>query len=235
MRLNILVACEMSGRVRAALHKRGHFAVSCDLEESTENWHGFNPRHYRGDVFEVLEHRVRPFYNNLNAVQWDALIAFPPCTHLSGSGARWCTDHWVTKKNHPEGGYWHDGTEKRRQRADAYEFFMALWNAKRSDGEPIPRVVIENPVGVMSTLFRQPDQIIQPWQYWHLDEPGKGEMKKTCLWTRGVPRLVPTTPDEPGRHQACWRMPPSKDRAMLRSLTYHGIADAIASQMFGDA
>lgn len=227
--MNILIACEMSGRVRRAFHDRGHFAVSCDLLPSIEPWRGFNPWHYEGNVFQLLGHGARSFYQRLNSVEWDMLIAFPPCTHLAGSGARWLTDHWVKSKKHPGGRYWHDGCHKRKAHAEAYEFFMALWNARRSDGTLIPKCVIENPVGLMSGLWRKPDQIIQPWQFW-AGALGVGEVKTTCLWTRGLPKLVPTTPNETGRYQTCWRMPPSADRAMKRSLTYPGIAAAMAAQ-----
>jgi hypothetical protein len=95
---------------------------------------------------------------------------------------------------------------------------------------PIPMIALENPVSVISTRIRKPDQIIQPWQFWHLDVPGTGEVKTTCLWLKGLPKLLPTTPDEPGRHQACWLMGPSPTRKRDRSTTYAGIADAMAKQ-----
>ena len=131
---------------------------------------------------------------------WDLLVGFPPCTHLAVSGAR----HFASKRA--------DG----RQDAGA-AFFMALANA------PIPAVAIENPVGIMSTRFRRPDQVIQPWQYGH------GETKATCLWLRGLPKLVPTDVVD-GREQRIWKMPPSSDRWKLRSITYPGIAAAMADQ-----
>lgn len=143
---------------------------------------------------------------------WDLAIMHPPCTNTSTSGARWFTEKRM------------DG----RQQAGV-AFFLGLWRRL----EHVPRLAFEHPVSVMSSLWRKPDQIIQPWQFWHLDEYGKGEVKTTCLWTKGVPLLVPTTPEEPGRKQACWLMGPSDTRAADRSRTYQGIADALAEQYGG--
>ena len=131
---------------------------------------------------------------------WDMIIAFPPCTHLAVSGAK----HFKGK------------IEDLRQQ-EAIMFFM-LFTANWADKQ-----VIENPVGIMSTLYRKPDQIIQPWQYGH------GETKATCLWVKGLPRLYPTDIVD-GREQRVWKMPPSVDRGKLRSKTYPGIAKAMASQ-----
>lgn len=131
---------------------------------------------------------------------WDLLVGFPPCTHLAVSGARW----WPEKRA--------DG----RQQA-AIRFFMALAEA------PIPHIAIENPVGLMSSHWREPDQIIQPWQFGH------GETKATCLWLKRLPRLRPTN-IVAGREARIHRLPPSEDRAKLRSLTYAGIAEAMADQ-----
>ncbi|WP_245592818.1 hypothetical protein [Advenella mimigardefordensis] len=128
------------------------------------------------------------------------MIAHPPCTDLSVSGAR----HFATKRL--------DG----RQQASA-SFFMMLAKAG------IPRIAIENPVCVMSSLYRKPDQIIQPWQFGH------GETKATCLWLKGLPLLTPTNIVE-GRENRIHRMPPSADRWKLRSETFQGIADAMADQ-----
>lgn len=133
---------------------------------------------------------------------WDLMIAHPPCTHLAVSGAR----HFDEKKL--------DG----RQYA-AVSFFMRL--VRRT--AHIPRVAIENPVCVMSSLWRKPDQIIQPWQFGH------GETKATCLWLRGLPPLKPTNIVE-GRESRIHKMPPSDDRWKLRSETYEGIANAMADQ-----
>jgi len=131
---------------------------------------------------------------------WDLAIFFPPCTDLCVSGAR----HFEAKRA--------DG----RQYASA-SFFMELARA------PIEKIAIENPVGIMSTLWRRPDQVIQPWQFGH------GETKATCLWLRNLRKLKPTNIVE-GREARIHRMPPGPDRWKLRSATYAGIADAMATQ-----
>lgn len=129
---------------------------------------------------------------------WDMIIAFPPCTHLCSSGAR----HWASKKD--------------KQKA-AIDFVMAIANA------PCPKICIENPVGILSTVWRKPDQIIDPFQFGH------EEMKTTCLWLKGLPKLKPTKIMNV-RKQSLWRLPQNKDRSILRSLTFQGIADAMAEQ-----
>ena len=131
---------------------------------------------------------------------WDLMVAHPPCTHLAVSGAR----HFAEKRA--------DGRQQ-----DGIDFFMALANAV------IPKICIENPVCIMSTIWRKPDQIIQPWQHGH------GETKSTCLWLKGLPLLQPTDVVE-GRADRIHKMPPSADRWKLRSQTYQGIADAMAQQ-----
>jgi hypothetical protein len=131
------------------------------------------------------------------------MIAHPPCTHLAVSGARWFEE----KRTSGE------------QQA-GIEFFLALARVR------IPRIAIENPVCIMSSIWRKPDQVIQPWQYGH------GETKATCLWLKGLPALVPTN-IAPGRHPRIHLMPPSKERWKERSKTYEGIAQAMAEQ-WGD-
>lgn len=133
------------------------------------------------------------------------MVAHPPCTHLAVSGAR----HFETKKA--------DG----RQR-EAIEFFLALARA------PIPRIAIENPVCIMSSVWRKPDQTIQPWMFGH------GETKATCLWLKGLPHLVPTKVVS-GRHPRIHLMPPGPDRWKERSRTYEGVAQAMADQWGGYA
>lgn len=129
---------------------------------------------------------------------WDLLIAHPPCTHLAVSGARWFKD-------------------KRAEQEDAVKFFMALANS------PIPRVCIENPISIMSTRWRKPDQISQPWQFGH------GETKATCLWLKNLPLLTPTKVVD-GREARVHKEPPGPDRWKNRSRTFQGIADAMAEQ-----
>lgn len=132
--------------------------------------------------------------------QWDLMVAHPECTHLAVSGAR----HFTEKRM--------DGRQ-----AKAIAFFMQLTRT------PIAKWVIENPVCIMSRLYRRPDQIIQPWQFGH------GETKATCLWLRGLMPLQPTTIVE-GREERIHRMPPSATRWKERSRTYSGIASAMADQ-----
>lgn len=132
---------------------------------------------------------------------WDVMIAHPPCTHLASSGARW----WKGKEE---------------LQLAALQFVHQLMNS------PIPRVCIENPVGKISTHFRRPNQIIQPWQFGH------GEVKTTCLWLKNLPLLEPTEIVE-GREQKCWKQAAHKDRWKRRSRTYQGIAEAMAAQWGG--
>lgn len=129
---------------------------------------------------------------------WDLMVAHPPCTYLASSGARWFKS-------------------RKKEQVEAVNFFMQLARAS------IPRIAIENPIGIMSTRWRKPDQIIQPWQFGH------GETKATCLWLKGLPTLIPTE-IVAGRNARVWRMSPSVDRGKLRSITLRGIADAMASQ-----
>jgi site-specific DNA-cytosine methylase len=180
----VLVACEFSGIVRDAMNAiSGVEATSCDLLPAESP----GP-HYQGDVRDVIDY------------PWDLMIAHPPCTHQSVSGARYFK------------GKRFDG----RQQAGV-SFFMML---AKSD---IPRIALENPVSIMSSLWRKPDQIIQPWQFGH------GETKATCLWLKGLPKLEPTKIVD-GRETRVHRMPPGKDRGKDRSRTYPGIANAFADQ-----
>ena len=129
---------------------------------------------------------------------WDLMIAHPPCTHLAVSGAMWFKD-------------------KLPEQAEALEFVQLLLDA------PIPRIALENPISIISTRIRKPDQIIQPWQFGH------GETKATCLWLKNLPLLKPTDIVE-GREARVHKLPPGPDRWKLRSLTYPGIASAMATQ-----
>ena len=130
--------------------------------------------------------------------RWDLMIAHPPCTHLAVSGARWFKD-------------------KQKEQKEALDFVRLLLDA------PIDKIALENPISVISTRIRKPDQIIQPWMFGH------GETKATCLWLKNLPKLQPTKIVE-GRENRIHKMPPSKNRGKLRSITYQGIADAMASQ-----
>lgn len=186
--MKVLVACEYSGVVRRAFAKRGHEVSLCDLLD-TDLPCEENETHYQEDMFDVF-----------NSDTWDMVIAHPPCTHLSVSGAR----HFAAKRA--------DG----RQQA-AIDFFMRIVEL------PVKYLAIENPVCIMSTLYRKPDQIIQPWQFGH------GETKATCLWLKNLPSLQPTNIVE-GRENRIHRMPPSPERWKERSRTFQGIANAMAEQ-----
>ena len=129
---------------------------------------------------------------------WDLMVAHPPCTHLAISGARWF--HL-----------------KRQEQAEALDFVRLLMDA------PIPRIAVENPVSIISSRIRKPDQVIQPWMFGH------GETKATCLWLKGLPALKPTNIVD-GREARIHRLPPSPDRWKIRSATYAGIAAAMADQ-----
>ena len=184
--MRVLIACEYSGAVRDAFIAKGHDAMSCDLLPTDAP----GP-HHTGPVEDVL------------GEGWELMIAFPPCTHLAVSGARWFPEKQA------------DG----RQQA-ALDFVRLLMNA------PIPRIAIENPVSIISSRIRRPDQTIQPWQFGH------GETKRTCLWLKNLPLLKPTDIVE-GREQRIWRMAPSPDRWKERSKTFQGVANAMADQ-WGD-
>ena len=188
--MKILIACEESQEVCNAFREKGHEAYSCDIlppSGGRQEWH------LQGNVMAFL-----PLPGL--SMGWDMVIAFPPCTHLAVSGARYFK------------GKIADGRQQ-----FAINFFMKIANCG------CPKLAIENPVGIMSTKYRKPDQIIQPWQFGH------GETKATCLWLNGLPSLIPTNIVE-GREQRVWKLPPSADRAKLRSKTFKGIAEAMASQ-----
>ena len=186
--MKILVACEESQAVTIELRKLGHQAYSCDIMDCS----GGHPEwHIKGDVLKVLDNG------------WDIMIGFPPCTHLSSSGARW----------------FHEKRKDGRQQ-ESIDFFMSLVNSN------IHHIAIENPIGIMSSIYRKPDQIIQPWQFGH------GETKATCLWLKNLPKLKPTNVVE-GREQRIWKLPPIPERAKIRSKTFKGIAEAMANQWTG--
>lgn len=191
--MRVLVACEESQEVCKAFRALGHEAYSCDIVTTSGN----NPEwHIQDDVRNVLRH-------DFTEPEWDMVIAFPPCTDLAVSGARWFPEKRA------------NGSQDKS--IMFFEFFTMLRT---------PFVAIENPIGIMSTIYRKPDQIIQPWQFGH------GEQKATCLWLKGLPKLVPTDIVE-GRDQRIWKMGPSEDRAKLRSKTFPGIARAMAEQWGG--
>jgi len=181
----VLVACEESQAVTIEMRKIGIEAYSCDIEPCS----GGHPEwHLQQDVIPLLQD------------DWDMIIAFPPCTHLAVSGARWFKEKRA---------------DNRQQRGIG--FFLQFAKAK------CKRIAIENPIGIMSTVWRKPDQIIQPYEFGH------PERKATCLWLKNLPPLQPTN-IVTGREQRIWKMPPSKERAKIRSKTFPGIAKAMAEQ-----
>ena len=202
--MKVLVACEYSGRVRDAFIRGGHEAMSCDLVPTDAP----GP-HYQGDVMDIINDG------------WDLLIAFPPCTYLTLTGNKWFKPEFADRF-----------PERHQQRKDAVDFFMKIANM------PIPKIAIENPIGVMSRIYRKPDQIIQPWQF------GFPTTKATCLWLKGLPTLKPTNIvdkgevviSKSGNRMSKWYYETSKlslkdgARAKARSVTFQGVADAMADQ-----
>lgn len=211
--MKVLVACEYSGRVRESFRALGHDAASCDFEPTD-----IPGPHYQGDVFDIIDYG------------WDLMIAHPPCTYLT------CSAEWAYKD-----GPYHQkvkpgtlvGAERREARELAIDFVRRLHDA------PIPKIAIENPVGVLSKRLREPDQFIQPYEY------GDSASKKTCLWLKGLPPLKPTGLAVPrlaqsGKGYALrWdnqtdsgqnKETPGADRWKVRSTTWQGWADAMAQQ-----
>lgn len=195
--MKVLIACEFSQIVTKAFREKGHEAYSCDIEptEGNPDWH------IRGDILQHL--RYCPTY-----LQYDLMIAFPPCTYLCNSGVRWL--------------YYKDKSRNKKRWALMHggcRFFNSLLNA------PIKKIVIENPIQHCHARkkIRKYDQIIQPWQFGH------GEMKATCLWLKNLPKLKSTNIVR-GREAKIHKMAPSEERSKLRSITYQGIADAMAAQ-----
>ena len=192
--MKVLIACEYSGRVRDAFTKLGHDAMSCDILETESPGN-----HYKGDVRDVL------------GGGWDMMVAHPPCTYLTVSANKWYKDQPERKSGTLV------GQARRDAREEAIFFFMLLMTSN------ISKIAIENPIGVLSSRYRKPDQVIQPWQFGH------GETKATCLWLKNLPKLESTNVVD-GREQRLHLLPPSIDRAKIRSKTYQGIADAMAMQ-----
>ncbi len=196
--MKILVACEESQTVTQEFRNLGHEAFSCDIEPCG----GEHPEwHIQEDVTLVLEQN------------WDMIVAFPPCTHLAGSGARWFEQKIL------------DGRQKQ-----GIDFFMLFANHN------CKKICIENPVGIMSSEWRKPDQIIQPYEF------GEPFSKKTCLWLKGLPKLVSTNLVDRGEYikypsgkqlpkwyADAYKLSP-KERAKVRSRTFKGIAKAMAEQ-----
>jgi hypothetical protein len=199
--MKILIGCEESQAVCIEFRKRGHEAYSCDILPCS----GGHPEwHLQMDIFEAIKLR-----------KWDLGIFFPTCTYLTISANKWYKDQPERKSGTLV------GHERRLARLEAMQFFMALYQCD------ISKIAIENPIGVMSTVLRKPDQVLQPWMFGH------GETKATCLWLQNLPKLKPTDIVD-GREQRLHYLPKTKDRAKLRSKTYPGIAKAMAEQWSED-
>jgi len=211
--MKVLVACEYSGVVRDAFINKGHEAVSCDLLPCESDL----GEHYQGDVTDIL-------YDG-----WDMMIAHPPCTYLSVSGARWYY-HPEDKELPYEKRRPHPLHPNRRQlQQEALDFVQLLLDA------PIEKIAVENPVSVISTRIKKPTQIIQPYEYGHPTS------KSTCLWLKNLEPLQPTDIVEPiwinvsdGKRMSKFHYDtytlPKEERGKIRSATFPGIAKAMADQ-----
>jgi len=223
--MKILVACEESQAVTTELRNLGHEAYSCDLLSTS----GGHPEwHFKNDVFEIIANKGGLLENGdkiEDEKEWEMMIAHPPCTYLAVSGARWL--------------YNKDGSrneERFKNQKEAIEFIDKLWNCG------IPRIAIENPVGVLSTKWgengKKPDQIVQPYQF------GDEASKKTCLWLKGLPLLKETKVVGKGERvilssgrslpkwysDALTKSKSAEERRTLRSKTFPGLAKAMAEQ-----
>jgi hypothetical protein len=262
--MNVLIGCEESGALRDAFHAVGCNSWSCDTKsgrgQTLGNWYPdhYPPghrlhdmrQHHQVDILELFSGRVAHCMAlEGQGLRWDLMIAHPPCTFFSVSGAWAFKDGPYHQKVKPGTK---TGANRRQAQREALEFVLALWNA------PADRICIENPVGMLSTLWRKPDQIIQPYQF------GDNASKATCLWLKNLPQLRPTSffpprwvccgleiPESVGKYGCpnCngedgpalprWgnqtnsgqnNLSPSDDRAAERAVTYPGIARAMADQ-----
>ena len=233
--MNVLIACEESQRVCSEFRKLGHNAYSCDILPSS----GGHPEwHFKQDIFKTIENRGGILENGEEKYiegKWDLMVAHPPCTFLAVSGAKWYyhpDDKSLPisqRRPHPK------FPNRAKDREDGVSFFMNLANAD------IEHIAIENPVGIMNTRWRKPDQIVQPYHF------GDNASKKTCLWLKNLPPLKYTDIVDPGEYiefKSGKRMPKwysdalikaktKEERQRLRSKTFKGIAKAMAGQ-WGD-
>lgn len=216
--MKVLIACEESQRVCSAFRELGHEAYSCDILAPSGN----HPEwHIQQDVIPLL-HNPPYQFTTLDGIshlvdKWDLIIAHPPCTYLTVTGNRWFN---IEK-------YGDKARERIQLREEAKKFFMEFINAD------CKYIAVENPVGIMSTTYRKPDQYIQPWWF------GDPYEKKTGLWLKNLPKLEPTNPVQPeprqqlksGKSMPTWYSnAPKKDRERIRSQTFPGFAQAMAIQ-----
>jgi hypothetical protein len=210
--MNVLIACEFSGVVREAFRARGHDAYSCDLLDADDG----SPYHIHGDVRDVLNRGANLYtprgYAWHRVDFWGLMIAHPPCTFLCNSGVRWL--YTCGKGSVRDPARW----AEMQKACDLFEDLLR--------GSSIPRIAIENPIMhgyAQERINLIPDQIIQPWQFGH------GETKRICLWLKNLPPLTPTN-IVAGRKPRVHHESPGPDRWKRRSITYHGIAKAMAEQ-----
>lgn len=224
--MKVLIACECSQTVCKEFRALGHEAYSCDIEKE----YGGHPEwHIKGDCLEILRGKTFKTENGSthNIDKWDLIIAHPPCTYLSNAA----TGSHSIKRNTIE-----QINARTAKRIQAQEFFMKFANAN------CEKVAIENPVGVMNTVYRKPDQIIEPYQFAEsVDDKENYVTKRTCLWLKGLKPLQGNSLDKPnnaelfGKHPngkaRCWNeMQWQKSRSIVRSKTFQGIAKAMAEQ-----
>lgn len=230
--MKVLVACEESQAVTKELRKLGHEAYSCDLLECS----GGHPEwHFNHDVFEVIKNKGGITQNGKKVKirgNWDLMIAHPPCTFLAVSGARWYYHPedsdlpFDQRRPHPR------FPDRAKDREEAIEFFIKLLEA------PINKIAVENPVGIISTRYRKPDQTVHPYQF------GDEASKATCLWLKNLPLLKPTNIVGKGERvylssgkslpkwysDALTLSKSSAERRTMRSKTFEGLARAMAEQ-----
>lgn len=210
--MNVLIGCEFSGVVRDAFRKRGHQAYSCDLLASEDNRY-----HIQADINWVLNYPQRVLGGHpMLGKAWDLLIAHPPCTYLCNSGVRWL---FGGKGTTVDPVRW-------RKMQEACDLFEMLLGRDGRATPAIPKIAIENPIMhkyARERINRPYDQIVHPWMF------GQGESKATCLWLKGLPMLVATNVVE-GRRPRVHHESPGPDRWKRRSITYQGLADAMAEQ-----
>lgn len=227
--MKVLIACEESQRVCIAFRVCGHEAYSCDIQDCS----GGHPEwHIKGDALEAMRGGTITTCDGVrhDIGKWDLLIAHPPCTYLAVSGNRWFD----------EARYGEKARQRKLLREEAAGFFMSFINAN------IDKIAVENPVGYMSTHYRKPDCIIQPYQF------GDPARKTTCLWLKNLPRLRATAEVDPGvilpgGYSTGASADSAKDEsgkilrwsdprtAKIRSKTFPGIAEAMAEQWGGGA
>ena len=230
--INILIACEESQTVCKEFRKLGYNAFSCDLLPCSG---GHTEWHFKQDVLDVITNKGGRLENGNNHKiigEWDLMVAHPPCTYLSVSGAKWFYNNedkeLPIEKRRPHPRF----PNRNNDRDNSIDFFLKLANAN------IKRIAIENPVGVMSTRWRKPDQIVQPWMF------GDTATKTTCLWLKNLPKLKATEIVDKGefiefssgRRLAKWysdgltKTKSAEERRTWRSKTFQGLARAIAEQ-----